>query len=340
MLTGWHVKDPNHMGQKYMALPKRHFTTVVSPDIAWRTGIEGGKYDLRPTPDKHNYFIPNQVRGYAEQGDMNLQFNSVLWGNESTIPEWVKNINSADQFWSVVELHIEKLLTQYRGSAESYSLLNEYLGNPFKDESKYKFWKVKANELGISDVDFVKRVFTKAKSVDPSAVLVYNEYGIEIPGSSTFSVEKEQQTYNLLENAITAGAPIDAVGFQMHLYARDFKNDKFNPTVERFRQQVRRYKELGIQVRLTELDIRLNEGLNDLSLEEKLMLQASIYHRITQVALEEGVESIVVWGVTDRETWLEKPENGLPNASEADPLLFDNEDIPKPAYYALLSSLS
>lgn len=339
MMTGWYVRDPNYMGQKFMSIPGNNFGIITSPDIPWVTGIEGGKYDLRPGPEVFNFKIPDYLLNYANRYNIPIQFMHVFWGDENTIPSWVKKINSKDQFFTVVDNHINTLLSQYKGKVDTYSLLNEYFGNPFNNDPRLEFWHKKVNSLGITDQEFITHIFKVAHEIDPNTRLVFNDYGMEIPGTTTYSSQKDQKNFKLLQEALTNGAPIDAIGFQMHLYAKDFLKDNFQKTMESFRAQVKKYQSLGIEIDLTELDIRLNEGLSNLSNEEKLNLQARIYEGIIKIAKEEGITHITVWGVSDRDSWLKKPNVGGPNASETNPLLFDDADNIKPALFGVLNGL-
>lgn len=263
----------------------------------------------------------------------------VLSSNEENIPDWVKDIDSESAFWNIVDHHIKTLLLHYSGKIDTYTLLNEYYGNPFTRDPKEEFWHRKANSLGISDVEFVTHIFTVAHQTDPKARLVFNDYGMEIPGTTTYSPEKDQKNFQLLKSVLEKGAPITAVGFQMHLYARDFLGNNFQKNMESFRNQIRKYQGLGVEVDITELDIRLNEGLSDLSPEERLMLQMRIYEGIIRIAKEEGITHINVWGVSDRDSWLERPEVVRINPSEANPLLFNDGDDPKPALFGVLRGL-
>jgi len=268
--------------------------------------------------------------------NLKIQFFHVFWGDENTIPLWIKNINSQDELWRVIDYHIENLLSRYKNKVDTYSLLNEYFGNPFNNDPGLKFWKQKANSLGIEDIDFVTHLFRKAKEIDPSARLLFNEYGMEIPGIATYSNDKSQKIFNLLKEAKEKNSPIDVVGFQMHLYAKDFLGKSFEKNMEAFRNQIKKYKSLGLEVDITELDIRLNEGLSNLPENEHLLLQAKIYTNIIKIAKEEGITHITIWGISDRDSWLENPSIGGPDAN---PLLFDDRDNPKIVYYEILSEL-
>lgn len=339
MLTGWYVRDPNYMGQTFMAIPTQYFGMITSPDISWITGIEGGKYDLRQGLNQFNFKIPDYLLDYANRNKIPVQLMHVFWGDENTIPTWVKEINSKDEFFNIIDNHINTLLLHYNGKVDTYSLLNEYFGNPFNNDPTLEFWNKKVNSLGITNQEFVTHIFKVAHEDDPNARLVFNDYGMEIPGTTTYSSQKDQKNFELLQKALKNGAPIDAVGFQMHLYARDFLGDNFQNNVDSFRAQIQKYNSLGIEIDITELDIRLNEGLSNLTSEEKLILQARIYQEIIKVARQEGIDHITVWGISDRDSWLENTNVGGPNALESNPLLFNDSDNIKPAFFGALKGL-
>lgn len=338
MLTGWHVRNPSRM--RYKDIPPKFFGMLTAPDIAWSTDIEGGKYDLRPESDKFNFKIPDYLLDYANKNKLPVQLMHVFFGVENTIPSWVKEVNSKDEFYSMTDYHITTLLSHYKGKIDSYTLINEYFGNPFSHDPKLEYWHNKVKSLGITNEEFITHIFKTASETDSRARFIFNEYGMEVPGTTTYVAQKDQKIFKLLQEALKNEAPINAVGFQMHLYARDFLGDNFQGNMESFRNQIRKYKELGIEVDITELDVRLNEGLSHLNNEEKLKLQARIYENIVRIAKQEGISHITVWGISDKDSWLEQEDSGRLNASESDPLLFDDGNNIKPALIGVLEGLS
>ena len=92
-----------------------------------------------------------------------------------------------------------------------------------------------------------------------------------------------------------------------------------------------RLGELGLEVAITEMDVRLGPEITP----EKLQRQADIYRELLSVCLQaENCNTLVVWGATDAYSWL--PElTGMPDAG----VLFDLQYQPKPALKALVETL-
>lgn len=96
---------------------------------------------------------------------------------------------------------------------------------------------------------------------------------------------------------------------------------------------MKRFGELGVQIYITEFDVNLDavQGTQ----EEKWEYQAQLYRDMLEACLESGVcQAFSIFGVSDADTWyrgfLEDPE----------PLPFDDDYNPKPAYWALLELLT
>ena len=129
--------------------------------------------------------------------------------------------------------------------------------------------------------------------------------------------------YNYVARLVKEDVPIDAVGFQFHLaIGRD------NPTVESIVSNFTRYHDLGLVVYISELDIRIVEPVTPEDLQE----QARLYGIVMQAVLEsDAVDSILVWGFTDRYSWLSSRFPGFGAAT-----LFDDQIRPKPAYNTVI----
>ena len=95
---------------------------------------------------------------------------------------------------------------------------------------------------------------------------------------------------------------------------------------------MRRYKELGLQVRITEMDVAIHGPVT----QEKLELQAEKYGNMLDVCLQAGnCTGFATWGYTDKHSWIN--EVGKPDAGSA--VLLDKEYDKKPAYEAMLRAL-
>jgi endo-1,4-beta-xylanase len=122
------------------------------------------------------------------------------------------------------------------------------------------------------------------------------------------------------------GVPIDGVGFQMHLMARDPVQE------EAVRANIRRFTDLGLFVSFTEIDVRVALPLD----AEKEAQQTAVYTKLMEIARsEKNTGSYILWGYTDKKSWIPRFFQGFGSAH-----LFDNNNKPKPAFESLKAMLS
>jgi endo-1,4-beta-xylanase len=112
------------------------------------------------------------------------------------------------------------------------------------------------------------------------------------------------------------------------------------PTKGGVLETMRRFGELGVDLYITELDLNLHGRPG--SKQERWDFQARVYGDMMAACLESGVcKSFATWGISDATSWLICTEGWwCQNLSEADPLMFDGEYQPKPAYQAVRDALS
>lgn len=146
--------------------------------------------------------------------------------------------------------------------------------------------------------------------------LYYNDYVYDYNTNyCKFALE------TLLKSAI-AQMLIDGVGIQGHT---DSDQD-----MEAFITNAKMIKEQGLECQITELDITVN-GTSD----NDYAKQKAAFKRLVSKVLqsnekeETNVTAIVVWGITDNNSW-KRNQN---------PLLFSNTYGKKPAYYGFLEAL-
>jgi len=336
---GFILRDPNYFGSSFVKAAER-FNLLTESHMSFQTPIEGGKFDLHRKEDNFNFYIPDLTFRYAIQHNKMVIFSPLLGGNANVhIPDWLKAKETKDEFLSAISNHVRTVVKHYSGHSIPVAmvLVNEYFGNPFQNTPEFKFFKQKANSLGISDIEFMSFVFRTAKESNPQITFIFNEYGMEIPGSYNYVPRKDQQIYELLWNCLQRDVPIDAIGFQMHLYGKDFYSN-FDGMISNFRNQIQKYQRLGLDIYITELDVRLDDMPN-VPLEEKLKLQGRIYEEVIRVAIEEGVSHINIWGVSDWESWLNNPDLTGSDYRDTKPLIYDDDNRPKPAYYGVIKGL-
>jgi endo-1,4-beta-xylanase len=176
-----------------------------------------------------------------------------------------------------------------------------------------------------SGPEFVDEAFIAAREADPDVKLYYNDCDTEDLSN------KANNAFEMVRSMVEREIPIDGVGLQSHLRIPDDE-----PSLEELRENIRRHAELGLEVFLSELDVRLcaQEG-------ETLEDQAQRIHDVMQICMEEPLcNQVTVWGITDRYSWLNN--QGAPSCPSGEtpfPLLWDDNYQKKPGYFALLEAL-
>src|SRR5581483_3247689 len=122
-----------------------------------------------------------------------------------------------------------------------------------------------------------------AHAADPGAKLVYNDYGIESPGP------KADAVYRLVRGLLRRRVPIGAVGFQAHVDTSPVRG---------FAANLRRFAALGLDVEVTEAEVRLGDHQGD-----PLHTQAIAYERIAGACRAvPRCTRITFWGLDDRDS--------------------------------------
>ncbi len=177
--------------------------------------------------------------------------------------------------------------------------------------------------------DYIELAFRAAHQADPSALLTYNDYGIEL--DTPEQTDKRAQVLMLVRRLKARGVPIDAVGIQSHLTAGDAAPGAGLISF------VRELRHMGLQVLITELDI--DDHKLSGSLAERDSAVAALYRDYLNIMLNEpNLTAVLTWGITDRYTWLTatKPR---PDGKPQRPLPFDPDYHPAPAFFAMRDAL-
>ncbi|MET7666028.1 endo-1,4-beta-xylanase, partial [Streptomyces sp. NPDC005463] len=192
-------------------------------------------------------------------------------------------------------------------------------------------WDV-ANEIMNEDGTYRENIFYKtlgpgyiadalrwAHAADPKVKLYLNDYNVEGIGA------KSDAYYTLIKQLKADRVPIDGFGMQAHLalqYGFPYQ----------MQQNIQRFADLGLDVALTELDIRMILPAD----AAKLAQQADWYGRATSACLAvRRCVGITVWGYSDRHSWI---PSVFP--SEGAALPWDENLQHKPAYDAIAGALA
>ncbi len=236
--------------------------------------------------------------------------------------------------------HIATVVGRYKGRVKQWDVVNEAISDAPGQLLRQSPWLAAIGE------DYLAEAFRAAHEADPEALLLYNDYGIELR-------DKRGKALQLLRSLIEQKVPIHAVGIQGH-----WRMD--GPDFGEVGESIKQFAALGLKVMITELDIGvLSTGYRgaDISRRENMRTeprsvmnpyaeglpdavarqQAERYRQAFAMFLrhKDSIGRVTLWGPHDGHTWL----NNFPVWGRTDyPLLFDRQGKPKPAFFAVTKS--
>ena len=172
--------------------------------------------------------------------------------------------------------------------------------------------------------DYIESAFKFAQNINPNILAVYNDYGNE-------SGSKLDACINLIRNLKQKNIKIDAIGMQAHWQLSW-------PSIATIETALKRYAAEGVKIFISELDIDTNPNAlaqNYLEVEDKL---AARYEDIFKLFLKHHkiIDKVTFWGYSDKNSWLKK----FPRVRDNYPLLFDNNNLPKKAFDAVVNAVA
>jgi len=284
---------------------------------------------LRPTPTSGLEFAhADEIVDFAHRHGILVLGAHLVW-DEGFGDGWTD-----DDLWSMDEQTardlilgtIDAVVGRYRGRVASWIVVNEALdGSGLRTDVPWY------ETIGPS---YVAESFRAARDADADALLVLNDFGYETDDAYTVAADKRAATLTFLDHLLHDGVPVDALGVQAHLHARDFA-ERFD--AEAYRTFLADVASRGLAILITELDV-LDDGL-PAAAEPRDRAIADVYRTYLDAALQEpAVASLTTFGLSDRYTWLQEDyprKDGAPRR----PLPFDGDLRPKPAEHALSGAL-
>ena len=288
----------------------RPYAEVVAHEFGTLTAEYAMKWGrLEPTRGVHDWGTADQLVEFAARNDQQVYGHTLVW--HEALPGWlpVDTLTSAEAT-ALLSRHITDVVSRYRGKVWAWDVVNE----PLEDDGSLRatVWR---RTLG---PDYIEHALRWARAADPDVRLFINDFGIE--GVN----EKSDALYALVKRLLARGVPIDGIGFQTH-------TSTARGLPQSFGQNLQRFAALGLDVAVTEADVRIPLPVTD----EKLATQAALYGDAIAACMSvQRCVSFTVWGVSDRYSWVPTMYAGMGAAC-----VLDSDLQPKPAYAALTAAL-
>lgn len=297
-------RAPLEQDAVYARLAGRHFH-VLTPENALKWGT------IEHQPGRRDRTDIESIARFAEQHSQQLRGHTLVWDLE--IPSWV-DTSQPETLEAALVAHLRTTLRENRGRVFAWDVVNEALS---PDGSRKP--TVFERQLG---ADHIAEAFRIAKAEDPAAKRFYNDYGVLFPGP------RADGLLRLTAGLRQAGVPIDGVGLQSHLHLVP----EGRPDWAGMRTHLRRLGEQGLEVHLTELDVR-TASLAGGRTGRWLAQAHAVYEVVSACVDEPACTSVTFWGITDRHSWVNR------DLEPDEPLLWDDQGAPKPAFAAVQDAL-
>lgn len=317
---------PDHQILLGTALSANNMPALAAQEFNFVTPENEMKWEsLERSEGNFSFGSADNIVNWAQQNNMKVKGHTLVWHNQ--LPSWVSSINNRDRLLAVMKKHIETVMGRWGNKLHSWDVVNEAIST----DSDVGTGNAKMRPSVFSNLlgeDFIPTAFKMAREyADKNNMkgmkLYYNDYSIDADNDKSRFLRKK------IKDWLAAGAPIDGIGFQMHIGPPNNI-----PTVQAVKDNMDYYASLGLEVLISEWDINLC-GNRVTSAQ-----QTEFYHGITEVCVNNPkCTAITFWGVNDQNSWLNSFNGSQCNGSNSQSLLFSNGQK-KPVYTQVLNGLN
>lgn len=293
---------------------------------------------------KINTDMIDKCLGLAVENNFKVRFHTLVWFSQTPVwffcenyePEYdgkgtdnenITNLVDKTEMLMRIESYVKQVITytetNYSGTVYAYDVVNEAIDSANSCKLRSANTSLYGAIFTDDDNTYITEAFRYAKeakiSTGSDAKLFYNDFvGLASPGQMKAVVK-------YLADAKNAGY-IDGLGMQAHqsnLGVTDGDNIK---------NALKMFEQNGYEVQITELDFASKDNS-----ESGNEILANAYSKFMKIIFERmdvdnvNVSNVTFWNLTDLDTWL----NGHFNDATYYPSLFDENYMPKKAFYAL-----
>ncbi|MCG5212601.1 endo-1,4-beta-xylanase, partial [Streptosporangium sp. KLBMP 9127] len=287
------------------------YRSIAGSEFNQITAENAMKWDAtEPSQGQFSFSGADAIVNFATQNSQQVHGHTLVWHSQT--PSWVQGLG-ATAMRSAMQNHISQVVGRYADNPAvvSWDVVNEVFDD--NGNMRNSFWYQTLGQSYIADA------FRAARAADPDARLCINDYNVEGVNA------KSTAMYNLVQSLRAQGVPVDCVGLQGHLAIQyGFPGQ--------LQQNLQRFADLGVQVRITELDIRMEMPRSS----AKDTTQATYYRDVVNACLAvTQCAGVTIWGFTDKYSWVPDTFSGQGAA-----LIYDENYGKKPAYNAVHDALA
>jgi endo-1,4-beta-xylanase len=288
---------------------------------------------IHPGPQTYFFRDSDALVEFAEANGIKVRGHNFVWHRQ--LPDWFAGYVTPQNAEQVLVDHIERVGGRYAGKLHSWDVVNEAIqvSDGLPGGLRNSPWQKLLPGSGPVPA-YIEIAYRTTRRVDPKALLVYNDYGIE--GEDEGSAKKREAVLGLLRGMQQRGVPIDALGVQSHISAGPGK-DGSHTYGAGLRNLIATVRGMGLKVLLTEMDV--NDRALPAAIPARDAAVAEAYANYLKITLADpAVIALLTWGITDKYTWLNHEDSRADKLPERC-LPFDADLQPVPAFKAEVDAL-
>jgi GH35 family endo-1,4-beta-xylanase/enterochelin esterase-like enzyme len=313
---------PGRYSDQELALVRGHFDTLT-PENCMKPAL------VHPGEDTWRFERPDALIKWCEDNAIAVHGHTLVWHAQTN--DWFFDGGDKDVVTKRLKDHIGTLVGRYKGRIKGWDVVNEAINDRGNEQTARTENLRNSQWVRTLGPEFIELAFRFAHEADPDARLYYNDYGIEAGA-------KHDSSMVLLKRLLKNGVPVHGVGIQGHWSTN-------NVPYAAIDRAIADYASLGLKVSITELDVTIRgtsggqfdpgpgrgRGQGTPPSAEDLKAQADAYGKLFAIFLKHRkvVERVTFWGLSDRRTW----------RFGQHPLIFDSNNLRKPAYAAIVDAL-
>ena len=294
--------------------------SIVVPEFEMKWG------SIEHVRGTRNYEQADGLVAFARANGLKVRGHTAAWANN--LPPWAPDVLRSDEGARVFDSHLRDVFSHFKGQLAEWDVVNEAVQPRDRRPGGLRN-SILFRAFGAG---FIDKAFNVAAEIDSKALLFYNDAGLEYAGADIDM--RRLSTLKLLERLKTSGVPVHGLGIESHLEAGGAAFD-----AKVFRTFLRDVADLGLKIRITELDINDRALDGDIATRDRAV--ADMARRYLDATLDEkAVSGVLTWGLTDRYTWLNMGEHRWRRADKQPNrcLPLDADLQRKPFWFALAAA--
>ena len=295
-------------------------TSLVAPgwELTWEV--------VEPEPGRLDFSRAEQVMAQLARVGLPARGHCLVW--HEALPHSFDPGPDTASARQVVQSHISAVCGHFVGRMQSWVVVNEPLYPEHREPGLLRrtpFYRA----LG---PDYIAHCLRWAAAADPHALLLINEYGLEM--DTPDAQRRRSAMFGLLERLVRQGVPLHGLGIQGHLRAGADR-----VATRALQDFIHDVQGLGLEVQITELDVIDRALPGDIATRDRAV--ADMLRGFLDAVLPmQAVTMISTWGLDDGHSWMNDNQyTRRTDGQRARGHLYDEQLRPKPAREAFAAAL-